>query len=241
MADMTTDILSTLSQNGSGIQLKSLTSSLVEAETNSDRVLTERRIEDANTSISAMGLLSSQLGLFKAGMASTAESASRVASSTTDAVSIEVTMEALASDVSAVVKVNTLAASQIVSINFDTNTNTSTLLGANTVSLGTQNTINPISFDIDSSNNTLTGFTRTLNSIEGLSASLINTGEGMALIIKADAGVSNALDAESVTSIKEALGLTSNGTEGQSDSANNPLASLPLLQTQPTRISQSMA
>jgi flagellar hook-associated protein 2 len=58
MADMTTDILSTLSQNGSGIQLKSLTSSLVEAETNSDRVLTERRIEDANTSISAMGLLS---------------------------------------------------------------------------------------------------------------------------------------------------------------------------------------
>jgi flagellar hook-associated protein 2 len=47
-------------------------------------------------------------------MASTAESASRVASSTTDAVSIEVTMEALASDVSAVVEVNTLAASQIV-------------------------------------------------------------------------------------------------------------------------------
>jgi flagellar hook-associated protein 2 len=119
--------------------------------------------------------------------------------------------------------VNTLAASQIVSINFDTNTNTSTLLGANTVSLGTPNTINPASFDIDSSNNTLTGFTRTLNSIEGLSASLINTGEGMALIIKADAGVSNALDAESVTSIKEALGLTSDGTEGQSDSSNNPL------------------
>ena len=118
---------------------------------------------------------------------------------------------------------NTLAASQIVSINFDTNTNTSTLLGANTVSLGTPNTINPVSFDIDSSNNTLTGFTRTLNSIEGLSASLINIGEGMAPIIKADAGVSNALDAESFTSIKEALGLTSDGTEGQSDSSNNPL------------------
>jgi hypothetical protein len=32
---------------------------------------------------------------------------------------------------------------------------------------------------------------------------LINTGEGMALIIKADAGVSNALDAESVTSIND--------------------------------------
>ena len=80
MAEMKTDILSALSQNGSGIQLQSLASSLVEAETNSDRVLTERRVEDANTSISAMGLLSSQLGLFKAGMASTAESASRVAS-----------------------------------------------------------------------------------------------------------------------------------------------------------------
>ena len=98
-----------------------------------------------------------------------------------------------------------------------------TSLGANTVSLGTQNTNNPISFDIDSSNNTLTGFTRTLNTIEGLSASLISTGKGMALIVKADAGAANALDLESVTPIKEALGLTSDGTEGQNDAANNPL------------------
>ena len=98
-----------------------------------------------------------------------------------------------------------------------------TSLGANTVSLGTQNTNNPISFNIDSSNNTLTGLTRTLNTIEGLSASLISTGKGMALIVKADAGVANALDPESVTSIKEALGLTSDGTEGQNDAANNPL------------------
>jgi len=98
-----------------------------------------------------------------------------------------------------------------------------TSLGANTVSLGTQNTNNPISFNIDSSNNTLTGFTRTLNTIEGLSASLISTGKGMALIVKADAGAANALDPESVTSIKEALGLTSDGTEGQNDAANNPL------------------
>jgi flagellar hook-associated protein 2 len=223
MADMTTDILSSLSQNGSGIQLKSLTSSLVEAETNGERVLTERRIEDANTSISAMGLLSSQLGLFKAGMESTAESASRVASSTTNAVSLEVTMEALASDISAVVEVNTLAASQVLSINFDTNTNTSTLLGASSFSLSTANTANPLTIDIDNSNNTLTGFTRTLNSIEGLSASLINTGDSMALIIKSDAGVANALDATSIAGIKEALGLTADGTEGQNDPTHNPL------------------
>ncbi len=224
MADMTTDILfdSQPKRQWDPIE-KPDKQPCRKLKPNSDRVLTERRIEDANTSISAMGLLSSQLGLFKAGMASTAESASRVASSTTDAVSIEVTIEALASDISAVVEVNTLAASQIVSINFDTNTNTSTLLGANTVSLGTQNTNNPISFNIDSSNNTLTGFTRTLNSIEGLSASLISTGKGMALIVKADAGVANALDPESVNSIKEALGLTSDGTEGQNDAANNPL------------------
>lgn len=223
MAEIKTDILSALSQNGSGIQLQSLTSSLVEAETNSDRVLTERRVEDANTSISAMGLLSSQLGLFKAGMANTAESASRVASSTTNAVSIEVTMEALASDVSAVVEVNTLATSQVLSINFDTNTNTSTLLSGSSITLATDNTINPLTVPIDGTNNTLTGFTRSLNSIEGMSASLIDTGGSMALIIKTDAGAANALTTDSITSIKEALGLTANGTEGQSDTTNNPM------------------
>ena len=223
MAEMKTYILSALSQNGSGIQLQSLASSLVEAETNSDRVLTERRVEDANTSISAMGLLSSQLGLFKAGMASTAESASRVASSTTNAVSIEVTMEALASDVSAVVEVNTLATSQVLSINFDTNTNTSTLLRGTSISLATDNAMTPLNIPIDGTNNTLTGFTRSLNSIDGMSASLINTGESMAFIIKTDAGVINALNDDSIRSIKEALGLTANGTEGQSDATNNPM------------------
>ena len=223
MAEMKTDILSALSQNGSGIQLQSLASSLVEAETNSDRVLTERRVEDANTSISAMGLLSSQLGLFKAGMASTAESASRVASSTTNAVSIEVTMEALASDVSAVVEVNTLATSQVLSINFDTNTNTSTLLRGTSISLATDNAMTPLNIPIDGTNNTLTGFTRSLNSIDGMSASLINTGESMAFIIKTDAGVINALNDDSIRSIKEALGLTANGIEGQSDATNNPM------------------
>jgi len=68
MAEIKPDILSALSQNGSGLQLQSLASSLVEAETSGERVLTERRVEDANTSISAMGQLSSQIGLFKAGM-----------------------------------------------------------------------------------------------------------------------------------------------------------------------------
>jgi flagellar hook-associated protein 2 len=56
-----------------------------------------------------------------------------------------------------------------------------------------------------------------------MSASLINTGESMALIIKTDAGVANALNDDSIRSIKEALGLTANGTEGQSDAINNPM------------------
>lgn len=156
-------------------------------------------------------------------MASTAESASRVASSTTNAVSIEVTMEALASDISAVVEVNTLAASQVLSINFDTNTNTSTLLSGTSISLATDTMDSPLNIPIDGTNNTLTGFTRSLNSIDGMSASLINTGESMALIIKTDAGTANAITDASVNSIKEALGLTANGTEGQSDPTNNPM------------------
>ena len=42
MAEIKTDVLSTVSSSGSGLQLKSLTSSLVEAETSKERTRTEQ-------------------------------------------------------------------------------------------------------------------------------------------------------------------------------------------------------
>lgn len=223
MVEVRTDILSTISQNGSGLQLQSLTASLVEAETSGERVLTERRVEDANTSISAMGQLSSQIDQFKTGMTRTAEAASRLATSSATAVSIEVTQEALASDLSATIQVTALAAPQIATYSFGADVSSNSTIATGTFSLNASNWSEPATLTIDASNNTLGGLSRALNEIDGLSASLIDTGNGAALIIKGKDGLGNALDSASIAAITGALGLTSNGTEGQTDASENPL------------------
>jgi len=223
MAEIKTDILSAISQNGSGLQLQSLTASLVEAETNGERVLTERRVEDANTSISAMGQLSSQIGVFKAGMTRAAETASRAASSTTSAVSIEVTQEAIAADVSAVVEVTTLASPQVTTFRFADGTASSSTVQAGSFSVSAPGWDDAATVSIASNNATLDGLARGLNGVEGLTASLIDTGDGMALIVKSQDGTQNALDAASITAIETALGLTADGAQGTSDPDENPL------------------
>lgn len=223
MAEIKTDILSSLSQSGSGLQLKSLTASLVEAETSGPRTLTERRIEDANTSISAMGQLSTEIGIFKAGMDRTAEAASRTAVATGDAVSIEVTEEALASDVSAVIEVTALATAQTLTFSFAADTTSSSSASMGSFSLNATGWDAARTVSIDSSNDTLEGLALALNDVEGISASLIDTGDGVALIVKGSEGVKNSLDAASIVAIRGALGLTSDGIDGESDEAENPL------------------
>lgn len=223
MVEIKTDILSALSQNGSGLQLQSLAASLVEAETGGERVLTERRLEDANTSISAMGQLSSQVDQFKSGMTRTAESSSRLAFSSAAAVSIEVTQEALASDLSAIIEVTALASPQILTYSFDADVTSSSAITTGTLSLDTDEWSSSADITIDDSNDTLGGLVSALNDVNGLSASLIDTGDGMALIIKSKDGLGNALDSASIAAITGALGLTSNGTEGQTDASENPL------------------
>jgi flagellar hook-associated protein 2 len=205
MAEIKTDVLSTVSSSGSGLQLKSLTSSLVEAATSGERTLTERQIEDTNTTISAMGQLSQQVGLFKSSMASIAEAASRTATSSSNDVSIEVTEEANAADVSAVVKVLGLASAQILSFRFDASVTPSTAIKQGLVSLNTVAGDSAASFDLDSNNATLTGLTEELNKIGGISASLLDTGTGYALIIKSEDGTGNALNPASINEIKSVL------------------------------------
>jgi len=223
MAEIKTDVLSTVSSSGSGLQLKSLTSSLVEAATSGERTLTERKIEDTNTTISAMGQLSQQVGLFKSSMASIAEAASRTATSSSDDVSIKVTEESIATDVSAVVKVLGLASAQILSFRFDASVTPSTAINQGLVSLNTVAGDSAASFDLDSNNATLTGLTEELNKIGGISASLLDTGTGYALIIKSEDGTGNALNPASINEIKSALKMANGASDGQVNEQQNPL------------------
>jgi flagellar hook-associated protein 2 len=223
MAEIKTDILSTVSSSGSGLQLKSLTSSLVAAETSGERTLTESKIERSNTTISAMGQLSQKVGLFKSSMASIAETASRTATSSSAEVSIEVTEESTATDVSAVVEVVNLASKQILSFIFDASVTLSTAINQASVSLNTEAWDSAASFEIDSDNATLTGLTEALNEIEGINASLLYTGTGYALIIKSEEGTENALDDDSIAAIKSVLQMTDSAVDGTTDTTENPL------------------
>jgi flagellar hook-associated protein 2 len=210
MTEIKTDILSAVSRSGSGLEIKSLVTGLVAAETSAERSLNERRIEEANTTISAMGQLSQEIGLFNTGMSRAAEAASRTATSSTPAVSIEVIQESIATDVSAVVEVKSLASDQILTSNFLSSdpkkvaTNT-TPVSTGTLTLNTLAWDNPISLEINSTNNTLNGLVRAINGVDGLSASLINTGNGVQMIIKSQNGTENALDAASITNIENKI------------------------------------
>jgi flagellar hook-associated protein 2 len=223
MAEITPDVLSTVSRSGSGLQLKGLTSSLVEAETSGERTLTERRITDTNTTISAMGQLSQQVGLLKSSMASIAVTASRTSTSSSDEVSIEVTEESTATDVSAVVEVVNLASKQLLSFIFDTSVTLSTEINQASVSLNTEAWDSAASFEIDNDNATLTGLTEALNEIDGINASLLYTGTAYALIVKSEDGTENALDDDSIVAIKSVLQMTESAVSGTTDAAENPL------------------
>jgi flagellar hook-associated protein 2 len=223
MVEINTDVLSTVSSSGSGLQLKSLTSSLVEAETSGARTLTERQIKDTNTTISAMGQLSQKVDSFKSSMASIAETASRTTTSSSDKVSIEVTQESTATSFSAIINVLNLASSQILSFRFDPSVTPSTAINHGTVTLNTVAEGGTASFDLDSDNATLTGLATELNKIESISATLLDTGTGYALVIKSEEGTENALDSDSISAIQSALQMPNSSFDGTTDEVNNPL------------------
>lgn len=223
MAEIKPDILSAVSRGGSGIEIKQLVTSLVAAETSGERSLNQRRLDDTGTTISAMGQLSQQVGTFKDGMAAVAQAASRQSSSSTSAVTFEVSTAALASDVSASVSVQRLASEQVLSFSFDASVTPTSAVNQGTVSLDTEAWDSARSFTIDSSNNTLNDLTKQLNAIDGVTASLLDTGTGYALIVKSKVGENNALDADSITAIKTALKMTSAANDGQTDAIHNPL------------------
>lgn len=223
MSDTRPDIISALNRSGSGIELKSLVSGLVEAETSGQRSLTQRRVEDTNTTISAMGQLSQEIGLFRAGMSQVAETASRSAGSSSSAVSIDVTNEAAAKDISAAIDVVELASPQVLTFKFDANTTRSSAVSAGSISLDTPAWTDPRTAEVSANAATLGGLVDAINGVEGLSASLLDTGNGLAMVVKAEDGIDNALDANSITALKTALGMTANAVDGETDSAENPL------------------
>jgi flagellar hook-associated protein 2 len=224
MDEVKPDVLSTLSRGGSGLELKSLTSSLVAAETSGERSLNENKVKNINTTISSMGQLSGKIGEFGEAMTSVVDTVSRTAlSSSTDAILVEVADDTLATNFSAVVEVQKLASEQVLSFVFDADVTASTTINQGTFSLNTPAWGDSTqSFELNNSNDTLSGMVEELNSLEGVTAAFLDTGTGFALVIKSEKGEENALDTDSIDAIKSALLMTSSASDDQTDD-NNPL------------------
>ena len=72
------DVLSSVNQNGSGMDLAGVVTALVDAETVPQRVLTERSKEATETSISAYGTLKGKVSDLKLNLTSLEASSGRV-------------------------------------------------------------------------------------------------------------------------------------------------------------------
>ena len=202
------DVLSSVNRNGSGMDLASVVTALVDAETVPQRVLTERSKEATETSISAYGTLKGKVSDLNTNLTSLEASSGRLPFSDSSKVFISVIDETKASDFIADVTVSQLAAGQVQS--FDLNTALSSgatastpLIASNATGTltitasawddGDSSTTDSKTVTINSTNNTVEGLKNALNELGGIGAEIIDTGSGVKLLVKSETGTQNAL------------------------------------------------
>jgi flagellar hook-associated protein 2 len=203
-ADM--DILSKTNRSGSGIELKSMVDSLVTAETADKRATAEARKEDAGLSLSAMGSLATEVMRFKTGIAAARDQNDRQTNSGSRSLEIEVTNATLAHDFNASVTVDRLAKAQTIHFPLAAGVNVNDAVAEGTLSLlraGEADAFAEVA--IGAFDATLAGLRDALDEVAGLSAQLLDTGSGLALLLKPETGTSNALDQSSIDAIAALL------------------------------------
>jgi flagellar capping protein FliD len=113
-------ILSSVSSSGSGLDLGSVVTALVDAETVPERVIVERERTKTETSISAYGTLKGKVSDLKTSLESVGSTTSRTPFSDSSKIFVGVTNESTAKDFSADVTISQLAQSQVQSFDLDT-------------------------------------------------------------------------------------------------------------------------
>ena len=169
MADSGSNIISKVNQSGSGIDLSSLVTSLVEAETSPLQSALTKKVEATNLSISSFGQLSSKMSDLSTNLTSLENTNARTASSSGTAVSLTVTDETKAQDMNANIVVSALAKAQVVTYDLTHANllNASSVTAASTIDQGTltfsKGGVNT-TITINSTNNTVQGWTRSMPS-----------------------------------------------------------------------------
>ncbi|XAT60072.1 flagellar filament capping protein FliD [Rhodobacteraceae bacterium Araon29] len=210
MADSGNNIISKVNQSGSGIDLSSLVTSLVEAETSPLQSALTKKVDATNLSISSFGQLSSKMSDLSTNLTTLENTNARTTTSSGTAVSLTVTDETKAQDTNANIVVSALAKGQVVTYDLTHANllNNSTVTAASAIDQGTltftkggTNT----TITINSTNNTVQGLVDAINAISGMQANLVDTSGsgGLALVIKSDTGTANAFTMTSSDTLTE--------------------------------------
>ena len=203
------EIISSVNKtSGSGIDLKSLVTGLVNAETSVAQSQITKKVENTNLSISSFGNLSSRMNTLNTELTNLEETNARATTSSNSGVILTVTDEANAVDVSSSIVVSTLARGQTVSFDLTNNgfanafSSSSSRAASSSIDQGTMvftlgSTATTIT--INSTNNTLQGLVDEINKITGVQATLIDTdGSGsLSLSIRSDTGANNSFSISS--------------------------------------------
>ena len=203
------EIISSVNKkSGSGIDLKSLVTGLVNAETSVAQSQITKKVENTNLSISSFGNLSSRMNTLNTELTNLEETNARATTSSNSGVILTVTDEANAVDVSSSIVVSTVSRGQTVSVELTNNgfanafSSSSSRAASSSIDQGTMvftlgSTATTIT--INSTNNTLQGLVDEINKITGVQATLIDTdGSGsLSLSIRSDTGANNSFSISS--------------------------------------------
>ena len=196
MADLGQNILSSVSQNGSGMDLTAVVKALVDAETIPKQSIAKKAKEKTEATISAYGTLKGKVSDLQTSLNSIGSTTSRTPFSDSSKLFVSVSNESTASDFSADVTISQLAQGQVNSFDLNTALGISSAKSTSAIGQGTLTvTIGSVSKDIiiNANNATVEGLQAELNKVTGVGAEVIDTGSGVKLLVKSETGSNNAI------------------------------------------------
>ena len=199
---MAVDYLSSLNSGGSGLNITQITDSLVDAEISPQKTVIQNKIDDRNTSISAIGEIKSALSVLSTTLTKLTGNTSLKASSTGTAINTSILDPSVAKAINSNISVSTIAKGQTLAIE-DYLSNTA-LVGGGTLTLerGDWSSGSFVASATKASISLTVTTTDTLQSLKdkinalnyGVTASVLGAGDDTyTLVLKSGEGKENAL------------------------------------------------
>lgn len=198
------DILSSLNKNGSGINIRELTSGLVAADVEPKKALIKQKVTATETSISALGQIRAQLDKLRTAGDAINASPVLTASATGTAASVALTDRTKVVEQEASLYVNALAKRQVVEFTGYASADAPMGSGSIAVEIGVWTDIDSDSFIADPekavqtvnipAGATLQDVANALNELDGVSARVLDKGDGTySLGLVSETGVGSSL------------------------------------------------